>query len=1109
MSKIGNEYIDDLTGLYNRRYLNINTHKKIEQAKHKELPLSILIIDLDHFKNVNDAYGHSRGDAVLKEFSKFLYTLLRSDDTIFRYGGDEFVCILLNTDYKQAERFSHRLIEMCRGRKFSKIRLTLSVGIASFPRDAKRWQSLFDIADRNLYSAKHHGRDRIGVFEVESKRLNIPTAEIVGRDEETGRVKEFVTPIFKGKGGAVCISGEIGVGKTRLVQEIVKDTDFHNIQFLSSSLSTTTRSISYYPFREIARAIIEDCGMGFIKDSIPRAYQIELMKIIPELSSRIEESGHIYMVDKFRLFEGVRKFLECRASDVPLFICLDNVHWADDASLDLLYYLVRTLRDTPVYFFLVYRIEEAREGSFQDVLGLMSREGLYKRVELESLKKPDVARILSFILDCNPPSELTEYIIKETGGNPFFIEELMKSLKANDALLWNKEEWTFKKDRKVIIPYSVEGVVERKLGIIGDESYNLLEYGAVIGRKFDFNLLQDITGMNEGHLFDLMDGVVKVRLLKELGGEHYYFSKDIIRGIIYGNIGGTKLKRYHQKIGEKLLNFYKGRIEEIVEELAYHFYKGGDHKNAIEYSMIAGDRAKDAYANQDAIRFYSMAIDCLSKDRTEGEETKWIKCLNKRAKVLNLIGDNEKAIVDLEEAIERAREIGNKKEEADSFFEISNIYIYISEYKVSFKMANLAMSIYKEIRDSKGEVRTLNTIGNIHWYLSEYSKALKFYQNSLKKAEEINDRKSNAKSINNIGVTYDSLGEYQKALKYHNHSLKIYKDIDDRAGEAKSYNNIGVIYDNLGEYSKALGYYQRSLKIIKLIGGRSNEATILNNIAIIYNNLGKYNKALKFHKHSLEIKRETRNHRGEAVSLNNIGRIYCDLGNYKKALENYKCSLTIRKEINDHKSIEETFNSMGAVNYYLGNYSKSMNLYRHSLKIAKEIGDCQTEISNLLGIGIVFIERNDFSAAEKNYDMAFSIAKNIKFKMGIADAYIGHTLLNLERNNLIEVRKGIKHILSLSKELGTIEIKATALCLSGRLYTKEKKWNKAESSFKEAKSIFKKLKRKYEIAKVYYYLGLMFKELGDKISAEEYYAKAKTIFKSIGAKGWIKKLKVK
>jgi diguanylate cyclase (GGDEF)-like protein len=1108
MSKIGNEYIDDLTGLSNRRYLNVKAYKKIEEAKHKRKPLSVLIIDLDHFKNVNDSYGHSFGDVVLKEFSKFLYPLLRSDDTVFRYGGDEFVCILLNTDYKQAERFSHRLIKMCREKKFSKIGLTLSIGISSFPRDAKSWKGLFDIADRNLYSAKRHGRDRIGIFEVESKGLNIPTAEIVGRDEEIGRVKEFVAPIFKGKGGAVCISGEIGVGKTRLVQEIAKDADFHNIQFLSSSLSTTTRSISYYPFREIARAVIEDCGMGFI-EGIPRIYQIELMKIVPELSTRIEEKGHIYMVDKFRFFEGVRKFLECRASDVPLFICLDNVHWADDVSLDLLYYLVRTLRDTPVYFFLVYRIEEARGGSFPNVLSFMSREGLYERVELESLKKPDVARILSFILDCNPSSELTEYIIKETGGNPFFIEELMKSLKANDALLWNKGEWAFKKDSKVIIPYSVEGVVERKLEIIEDESYNLLEYGAVIGREFDFNLLQDITGMNEGHLFDLMDGVVKVRLLKELGGEHYYFSKDIIREIIYGNIGSAKLKRYHQKVGEKLLDLYKGRIEEIVEELAYHFYEGGDRKNAIEYSIIAGDRARDAYANQDAIRFYSMAIEYLSGDRTEGEEVKNIECLRNRAKVLRLTGENEKAIVDLEETIERAREIGNKKEEADSLFEISNIYIYISEYKVSFKMANLAMSIYKEIRDLKGEVRTLNTIGNIHWYLCEYSEALKFYQNSLKIAEEINERRSKAKSINNIGVTYDSLGEYQKALKYHNHSLKIYKDICDLSGKAKSYNNIGVIYDNLGEYSKALGYYQRSLKIIKQIGGRSNEATILNNIAIIYDNLGKYSKALKFHKHSLEIKRETRNRRGEAVSLNNIGRIYCDLGNYKKALENYKYSLTIRKEINDHKSIEETFNSMGAVNYYLGNYSKAMNLYKHSLKIAKEIGDCQTEISNLLSIGRIFIEKNDFSAAEKNYDMAFSIAKNIKFKMGITDAYIGRTLLYLERNNLIEVRKGIKHILSLSEELGTIERKATALCLSGRLYTKEKKWNKAKSSFSESISLLKKLKRKYEIAEVYYYQGLMFNESGDKIIAEEYYAKAKTIFKDIGAKGWIEKIKAK
>ncbi len=1068
MSKIGNEYIDDLTGLYNRRYLNINTHKKIKQAKHKGESLSILMIDLDHFKNVNDAYGHSRGDAVLKAFGIFLKTMLRVNDTVFRYGGDEFVCILLNSDYKQAERFSHRLIEICREKEFSKIGLTLSIGISSFPRDAKSWQKLFDIADRNLYSAKRHGRDRIGVFESESKELNIPTAEIVGRDEEIGRVKEFVAPIFNGQGGAVCISGEIGVGKTRLVQEIAEDADFHSIQFLSSNLSATTRSISYYPFREIIRAIIEDCGIGFIK-GIPRAYQVELMKIVPELSTGTEKKEHIYMVDKFRLFEGVRKFLECRASDVPLFIFLDNVHWADDVSLDLLHYLVRTLRESPIYFFLVYRIEEAREELFKDVLSFMSREGLYERVELESLKKPDVARILSFILDCNPSSELTEYIIKETGGNPFFIEELMKSLKANDALLWNKGEWTFDKERKVIIPYSVEGVVERKMGMIEDESYNLLEYAAVLGKEFDFKFLQDITGMNEGHLFDLIDEILEVRLLREFGGERYYFSEDIIREIIYGNIGGAKLKRYHQKVGEKLLDLYKGRIEEVVEELAYHFYECGDWKKAIEYSMTSGDRARDAYANKDAIRFYTRAIKCLSDRTIEEWELKEIACLGKRANVLNMIGENEKAIIDLKNAIKISKKIGNKKKKADCLAALSKIYLYIAHYNDAIINVKKALKIYRELNDRKGEANSLNTLGITYWYLSEYQSALKFYRISLDIAKEFGGCKLEAMLLGNIAIVYWDLGEYYKALEYYKKSLKINREIGDRKTEAVGSNNIGLIHWSLGEYSKALKYYKSSLKITKEIG---------------FSNI-------------------------QSSTLNNLGIVFASIGEYSKALEYYKSSLKINKEIDDRKTEAQNSNNIGIIYKYLGEYSQALEYCNNSLKIAKEVGDHKTRAESLLGIGDTFLEVGDFSNAEEYYTNAISIAREIKSKPLITEIFIGLISLYLKKNSFDKAKQNLKQVLSLIDELHSMPLKADSLCLSARLYTKEKKWNKAESSFKEAISIFKKLKKKFKLAEVYYYQGLMFKESGDKTEAKKYYAKAKTIFKDIGAKGWIEKIKAK
>ncbi|MCK4234275.1 tetratricopeptide repeat protein, partial [candidate division WOR-3 bacterium] len=1064
--KIGREYFDDLTGLYNRRYLISLVSGRLKETQGNNIPLSIVLIDLDHFKNVNDTYGHTRGDVVLKEFALFLKSLLRQGDTVFRYGGDEFICMLSSTDYGQAVKISQRFIEQCRVREFSQIRLTMSIGIASSPENARDWQELFDIADRNLYSAKRHGRDRVGVYERERKGLLIPTDEIIGRDEEISKVRGFIDPIFEGGGGTVCISGEIGVGKTRLVHEVVKDSNYRDIQFFGSNLSATTKSIPYYPFREIIRGVINREGVGSV-DVISGAYRIELMKIVPELSGELRGMGkQVFMTDKFRLFEGVRRFLALQCSACPIFVCLDNVHWADEGSLELLHYLVRVLRESGVFFFLVYRIEEIKDSPFQDVLRLMSRERLYERVDLKPLEVSGVARMLSLIIDGIPSVDLTDYIFNQTGGNPFFIEELMKSLEESGAIEWDGSGWRFDRGKGVVIPYSVEGVVERKLGMLDSEACGLLEYAAVLGREFDFSFLRDITNMNEGHLFDLMDDIIGMQLLEEGGKEHYCFTEDMIREVIYSKISGVKLKRYHQVVGERLLSLYEGRTEGVVEELANHFHRSGDLERAIEYSVVAGDRAKDAYANRDAIRFYDIAIECLAESEAEEKEVKEIEYLKKRAAVLDLVAENEKAVEDLEEAIKKAKVLGERKWEASCLIALCKVYFAIAQYKDTIELAEIALKIYRELNDKEGEARGLNCIGIAHWYLGEFQSALELYQTSLKIAKDIGNRKLEAMTLGNCSIIFWNLDDYSKALEYYKRSLKITKETGDSETEGRALNNIGLIYGTLGEDSKALEYYKRSLKISREIGDRKVEASTLNNIGIIYVGFGIYEKALKYYMDSLKLTKEIGVRKVEAMSLNNIGILYSNLGEYSKALE------------------------------YCAN----------SLEISREINDRQTEAESLVGIGDSYLEIGDLSSAEKYYKKALKIARKIKLKSLIAEVLISFTSLYFNKNDFVKVKERLNKILSLTDKLDSRNIKAKALSLSGRLYTKEKRWDEAKYSFGESISIFKGLKRKFELAQVHYYQGLMFAESDDKVNAKKSFKLAVEIFKKIGAKGWIKKI---
>ncbi len=1106
MAETRKEYIDDLTGLYNRRYLYKKANEEIKKARRADSSLSLVIIDLDHFKDINDSYGHSRGDSVLIEFARFLKNSLRQNDLVFRFGGDEFICILPNADYQQAERICQRLIEKCRANEIAGIGLTLSIGIASFPTQGQRWQELFDIADRNLYTAKRRGRDQIGVFEKTRKGLIIPVPEIVGRENEMIKIKEYINSVFNKSGGAVCVRGEVGVGKTRLIHAVIKDSRYRDFQFWESNLSIATHSIPYYPFREIILGISHKAGKECLR-KLPLAYQVEIKKIVPDLANHDNKTDEtVFMLDKFRLFEGVRRFFSYQSQKTPLFIFLDNIHWLDDDSLELLHYLLRMLKNEPIFFFFVYRIEESKSSFFQNTLSLMAREGLYEQIDLELLQTADVHRLISLMMDSAPSPELTEYVVRKTGGNPFFIEELMKTLEAQNILYWDDERWVFDRSKDVTIPHTVKSVFEQKLGMLNKDGQMLLEYAAVIGRPFDFTFLQKITGFNEGQLFDVLDKIIGLRLLKEGNGGRYYFAEDMIREIIYQKIGSAEQKHYHQVVGEWLLELNQNRLVDVVEELAHHFYRGGIYDRAIEYCLIAGNRAKDVYANQSAVKFYTWALESLKESTIVDKKLKEIEILKKRAEAFNFIGEYIKAKKDLNDAIATARETRNMKYEADCRILYAIISQTTGQYKEAIQQVRLSLKIYKSLKDKNGELSSFICLGNVYNYCGKYQEALKFYSRSLKRAIEIGDRKSEGMILNNIGTIKENLGLHSTALKLYQRALKVSEETNNLELLIKVLNNMGVMYTDLGDYTKALEFHQRVSELAIKIGSREAEAANFCNLGIIHHSIGDYYKALNFYQQSLEITKELGHCYGTALNLDSMGSLYSKMGDYHKALDFHQQALKIRTDVGDTGGESQSLSNIGEIYKNLGEYSQALEFYQRSLKIAEEFGYHNTMAVNFMRIAEALIEMGDFLKARRYLERSLKLAEKIESKLLQAQIFLIFAHLYLERNEVGQAKRALNKFLFLADDLVLKEMKGEFVCLSARLYAQEKKWNKAKASFKEAISIFNERKEKLGLGKVYYYQGMMYKEIGDKINKRRCLNRALEIFKALGAKGWSQKI---
>ncbi|MBW2280229.1 MAG: diguanylate cyclase [Deltaproteobacteria bacterium] len=159
-------FIDDVTELYNARYLLAALDREASRAERSRLDLSVLFLDLDRFKVVNDTHGHLVGSRVLRELGAVLRKSIRTIDTVGRYGGDEFTILLVDTNHDGAMRVAERIRETVAETAFSggrglKLQLTLSIGVASFPTHGSAREDLLDRADKAMYLGKAMGRNHV------------------------------------------------------------------------------------------------------------------------------------------------------------------------------------------------------------------------------------------------------------------------------------------------------------------------------------------------------------------------------------------------------------------------------------------------------------------------------------------------------------------------------------------------------------------------------------------------------------------------------------------------------------------------------------------------------------------------------------------------------------------------------------------------------------------------------------------------------------------------------------------------------------------------------------------------------------------------------------
>jgi class 3 adenylate cyclase len=459
---------------------------------------------------------------------------------------------------------------------------------------------------------------------------SVPPVSYVGRVEERAALEEAVNLTRSGQRQMVLLSGEPGIGKTRLASYAAHHAYSDGFAVCWGTCSEEL-AVPYEPWIGISAHVVEHAPQELLERHAKR-HGGELVRLARGLRERIPDLPEPQTSDpeteRYLLFSAVAGLLGEVAEDVPLCVVLDDLHLADAQSLALLKHLLRTLEQGALQVIATFRDSElGKDHPLMSVLAdLRSMQGV-QRVALQGLGADEVAEIISAVAGHELDRDglrLAAEIAQETDGNPFFVAEILRGLSESGALVFDEDAGRWSVDRSVgiALPESVREVIERRVERLGEETLEALRIAAVIGRTFDLELLSTIVDANESALLDRLEAAVAASVLAESSEQvgRFRFAHALISQTLYEGIGATRRARLHQRVAQALDDLYGADPRDHLAELALHWRLAAvsvDKAKAADYALKAGQQALQNLAPSEALKLFSDAIELTNEGSGE------------------------------------------------------------------------------------------------------------------------------------------------------------------------------------------------------------------------------------------------------------------------------------------------------------------------------------------------------------------------------------------------------------------------------------------------------------------------------------------------------------
>ncbi|MEP7001013.1 MAG: AAA family ATPase, partial [bacterium] len=724
---------------------------------------------------------------------------------------------------------------------------------------------------------------------------------MIGRAAPLTTVGHTLERALDSHGGTLLVSGEAGVGKSRLVRDMVERARASGFVTLQGACFEAERAQPYGPVLDLVRVLSITATPALAAHYFAPA-GAELVTLFPELRSIFPDvtprAAFDPEEDRRRLFHSLTEAVHALGRVQPLLIVIEDVHWSDDATLDLLLFLARSIGPRRVVLVLTFRSDEV-EARLARLLADFDRARNASEISLRPLDQPEIAAMLCAIFGADSAfeSSFIGSLHALTEGNPFFVEEVLKALVVDGDLVRVDSGWRARPLEHVRVPRTATEAVGRRLAGLSEAAREVASVAAVAGRRFDFDLLRALTPHSDAQLLSLVKELVGAQLVVEESVDRFAFRHALTRETIRTRLLARERVALHRAIAAALEQQQAGTTQDVADALAYHTFEAGDWEAAGRHALAAAARSLTLGATREALRQFEHAVTATEKmGRRAGADL-----LVARGRAHETLGAFAKADNDFVAALDAARSEGEPRGEWVALHALGMLWA-ARDYERAGSYRHEALDVARSIDDPILIARSLNRVGN--WYVNreDPQASIPYHNEALAMFERADDRRGVAETVDLLAMASHIAGAQDTAVQLWERALPLFSDLDDRRAQANALSVLVICGPShhssagpgcVSRHTAELLSSERAVRLATDIGWRAGEAFSRYLLADCLAWRGDFTRALRHARESLAIAEEMEHRQWQCGARRSLGAIALDLHALPEALTHLEAAYDI------------------------------------------------------------------------------------------------------------------------------------------------------------------------------------------------------------------------